>query len=175
MQVKLGILATEKVQAFVLGTKKCIRLKSVVVSLICGIFSTQLRILMVVSAMKISEQDFGFDLEILGAVLWNEDKAVMPNDLINPHPWNSTNCTRIPFTTKLFKEVRSSCLTLSKLTFVKGVSSKEDWDSFCLAKYIFDSRRLEFGSWTYHDCYIFIVKVPLKLCSKTSFDKDQPR
>ena len=48
---------------------KCIRLKSVVVSLICGIFSTQLRILMVVSAMKISEQDFGFDLEILGAVL----------------------------------------------------------------------------------------------------------
>ena len=63
---------------------KCIRLKSVVVSLICGIFSTQLRILMVVSAMKISEQDFGFDLEILGAVLWNEDKAVMPNDLTNP-------------------------------------------------------------------------------------------
>ena len=51
MQVKLGILATEKVQAFVLGTNvKCIRLKSVVVSLICGIFSTQLSILTVVYA-----------------------------------------------------------------------------------------------------------------------------
>ena len=78
--MKLGILATEKVQAFVLGTNvKCIKIK-VGGSFIdlCYFFDTTQHFNGCLC--KISAQD----LEILGAVLRDDDKAVMPNDLINP-------------------------------------------------------------------------------------------